>query len=178
VRIVVSTLAAALGISKIPVMQALRRLETEGFVRINPHKDIVVTNPSPQEYRESYLLVASLERLCMREGANKITPRSSSNSGGTEATHRPGPTVSPPLLERGSASEDAPDPPESLGSGRVLPHDRQRPTRGFAKEALEEHEAFLRALEARAFVRAAKILERHHLSSLKRLDETLRTLTR
>jgi len=88
VRIVVSTLAAALGISKIPVMQALRRLETEGFVRINPHKDIVVTNSSPQEYRESYLLVASLERLCMREGANKITPRSSSNSGVTEATHR------------------------------------------------------------------------------------------
>ena len=39
-RIVVSTLAAASGVSRIPVMQALRRLETEGFVRITPHNDL------------------------------------------------------------------------------------------------------------------------------------------
>ena len=51
-RIVASAVAQAAGISRIPVMQALRRLESEGFVRINPHKDVVVAGLSPEEFRE------------------------------------------------------------------------------------------------------------------------------
>jgi DNA-binding GntR family transcriptional regulator len=42
-RIVPNSLAAAAGVSRIPVLQALRRLESEGFVRITPHKEVVVT---------------------------------------------------------------------------------------------------------------------------------------
>jgi DNA-binding GntR family transcriptional regulator len=72
-RIVVNSLAAASGVSRIPVMQALRRLQTEGFVRITPHKDVVVTSPSPEEFRERFLLMATLEALCLREAAGEIT---------------------------------------------------------------------------------------------------------
>src|SRR5918992_1955244 len=37
-RIVASAVARAAGTSRIPVLQALRRLETEGVVRIHPHR--------------------------------------------------------------------------------------------------------------------------------------------
>lgn len=190
-RIVVRTLAAASGISKIPIMQALRRLETEGFVRINPHKDIVVTNPSPLEYRERYLLLGTLGGLCAREGAAKIT--------------RPVLKQLRALQGQIIAARDAGDATRAIAADlkfhqflwnlgalsktlQILQNawDQGEYYRmivnvrlgGFAKQALEEHEDLLRALEARAFTRAATILERHHLSSLKRLDETLRTLTR
>ena len=73
-RIVASAVAQSAGVSRIPVMQALRRLESEGFVRINPHKDVVVAGLSPDEFRERFLLMAALEALCLREAAGRITP--------------------------------------------------------------------------------------------------------
>src|SRR5437867_2538845 len=66
-RIVAATVAAAAGISRIPVMQALRRLEADGFVRITPHKDVVVLGWARGEIRERFLLMAALEVLCLRE---------------------------------------------------------------------------------------------------------------
>jgi DNA-binding GntR family transcriptional regulator len=72
-RIVAGAVAQAAGISRIPVLQALRRLESEGFVRINPHRDVVVAGLSPEEFRERFLLMASLEALCLREAAGRIT---------------------------------------------------------------------------------------------------------
>ena len=74
-RIVAGAVAQAAGISRIPVLQALRRLESEGFVRINPHKDVVVAGLSREEFRERFLLMAALEALCLREAAPRITPR-------------------------------------------------------------------------------------------------------
>ena len=73
-RIVASAVARAAGISRIPVLQALRRLESEGFVRINPHRDVVVSGLSPEEFRERFLLMAALEALCLREAHGKIAP--------------------------------------------------------------------------------------------------------
>src|ERR1700693_4142132 len=73
-RIVATVVAQATGVSRVPVMQALRRLEAAGFVRLTPHKDVVVTGLSPAEFRERFLLMAALESLCVRESAGKITP--------------------------------------------------------------------------------------------------------
>ena len=71
-RIVASAVAQSAGVSRIPVMQALRRLESEGFVRINPHKDVVVAGLSPEEFRERFLLMAALEALCLREASGRV----------------------------------------------------------------------------------------------------------
>src|SRR5688572_28705982 len=73
-RIVASAVARAAGISRIPVLQALRRLESEGFVRINPHRDVVVSSLSREEFRERFLLMAALEALCLRWTDGKLTP--------------------------------------------------------------------------------------------------------
>src|SRR5687767_15529481 len=66
-RIVASAVARAAGTSRIPVLQALRRLESEGFVKINPHRDVVVSGRAPEKVRERVLLRATLAALCVRE---------------------------------------------------------------------------------------------------------------
>ena len=73
-RIVTNAIAAESGVSRIPIIQALRRLQSEGFVRITPHKDVVVRRPSAEEFRERFLLMAVLEAFCLRESVGKITP--------------------------------------------------------------------------------------------------------
>ena len=47
-------LAAELGISTTPLREALRRLESEGFVLMPAHRDVVVTPLEPTELRVIY----------------------------------------------------------------------------------------------------------------------------
>jgi DNA-binding GntR family transcriptional regulator len=73
-RSVATAVAQATEVSRIPVMQALLRLEAAGFVRITPHKDVAVTGLSRAEFRERFLLMAAPQGLCVRESAGKIMP--------------------------------------------------------------------------------------------------------
>ena len=184
-RLVVNTLAKASGVSRIPVMQALRRLETEGFVRITPHKDVVVTSPSPVEFRERFLLMAALEVLCLRE---------------VQPTHAPALLVrlraQQAELVRARRANDASRATAADGafhrclweaSGlpqttqllqnlwdrgeyyRIIMHARRG---GFARESLVEHEQILKALEARDIPRACRAIERRRLQAMERLANT------
>ena len=184
-RIVVSSIAAASGVSRIPVMQALRRLETEGFVRITPHKDVIVASPSPEEFRERFLLMAALEVLCLRESAGKITP-----SLLTQLRALQGEMVAARRAQNAAraASLDGrfhllicevsglPQTVQLLRTlfdrgeyYRLIMHARRG---GFAKESLDEHEAILKALEAKDLPGAARAIEHHRLRSMQRLGET------
>jgi len=184
-RIVVQSVAAASGISRIPVMQALRRLESEGFVRITPHKDVVVTTLSPGDFRERFLLMAMLEAFCLRESRGRITPEVLARLRGIQAE------LAAVRQTKNAARASALDSEFHLlmyrCSGltqtlqilqnlfdrgdyyRVIMHARRG---GFAKEALEEHEEILKALEANDMARAAKAVEHHRLRSMRRLEET------
>lgn len=55
-------LASDLGVSRMPVREALRQLEAEGLVRLETHKGAVVARLSTQELRENYEIRARLER--------------------------------------------------------------------------------------------------------------------
>jgi DNA-binding GntR family transcriptional regulator len=55
-------LAKDLGISRMPVREALRQLEAEGLVRLETHKGAVVARLSTHELRECYEMRARLER--------------------------------------------------------------------------------------------------------------------
>jgi DNA-binding GntR family transcriptional regulator len=72
--LIVSRLAEELGVSRITVANALKRLSGEGFVRLEPHKGAVVTRLDPAEVREIYLMRAELEALSARESAARVTP--------------------------------------------------------------------------------------------------------
>jgi DNA-binding GntR family transcriptional regulator len=59
-------LAADLGVSKIPIREALRRLEAEGLVTLLPNRGAVVTPVSPEEAQEIVELRLALESLALR----------------------------------------------------------------------------------------------------------------
>lgn len=67
-------LAAELGISRIPVREALVQLEGEGLVRIVPHKGAVVSEMSIEEISELFMLRGLLEPLLLKKSAPKLTP--------------------------------------------------------------------------------------------------------
>lgn len=184
-RIVAQTIAKSAGISRIPVLQALRRLESEGFVRIAPHKDVVVAGLSPDDFRERFLLMAALESLCIREATGKVTgallrrlrrlqqemtlARKSKNAQRAVAADGEFHAIlwrSSGLIQTVSILQNLWDRGEYY---RIIMHARRR---GFAEESLAEHEEILRALEQKDMAGAAQALERHRLQAMRRLSET------
>ena len=68
-------IASSLGVSRIPVREALRQLEAEGFVVTVPHRGTVVAGLSAEDIEEIYLMRVALEGLAARLAAVKIGPR-------------------------------------------------------------------------------------------------------
>ena len=184
-RIVVASVAAAAGVSRIPVMQALRRLEAEGFVRITPHKDVVVRRLSAVEFRERFLLLAALEALCVREARDRITTETlerlralqkemtASRGAGDVARAVAADGEFHRLLWESSRLRDAVQILRNIWDRdeyyRVIVHARRG---GFTRESIAEHELILRALEARDYEQAACALEHHRMHAMGRLAHT------
>jgi DNA-binding GntR family transcriptional regulator len=184
-RIVTTTVAAAAGISRIPVMQALRRLESDGFVRITPHKDVVVTSLSAGEFRERFLMMAALEALCLREARENITPEligrlralqkemAASRTAGDATRAVAADSEFHRLLWEASGLRQVVQTLQNVWDRgeyyRVIMHARRG---GFARESLAEHELILRALEERDFERAARAIEHHRMHAMGRLAHT------
>jgi DNA-binding GntR family transcriptional regulator len=59
--------AQALGISRIPVREAMRQLATEGFLTIRSNGGATVTSLSPDEVLDLYEMRAVLEGLAFRD---------------------------------------------------------------------------------------------------------------
>jgi len=67
-------IAEDLGVSLVPVREALRMLEGEGFVNINPRRGAFVTDISAEELEELYMIRAELEDLATRRAVPNLTP--------------------------------------------------------------------------------------------------------
>lgn len=67
-------LAEELGISRIPLREALMQLEAEGLVRIVPHKGAIVAELSSEEVEELFDLRALLEPALLRRSASRFLP--------------------------------------------------------------------------------------------------------
>ncbi|MGH2374174.1 MAG: GntR family transcriptional regulator [bacterium] len=63
-----------LGISRMPVREALRKLEAEGFVRLLPNRGAIVRELSVQDIREVYQIRIELEGLAARLAAPRVFP--------------------------------------------------------------------------------------------------------
>lgn len=66
-------LAEALGVSRTPVREALRRLDMEGFVVLVPHRGAHVVSWSPRDLEEIFGLRAVLEGYAARLAALRVT---------------------------------------------------------------------------------------------------------
>lgn len=184
-RLVVNALAAASGVSRIPIMQALRRLETEGFVRITPRKEVAVSTLSPDEFRERFLLMAMLESLCLREASGKLTPsvitrlrrlhaqlRAARKAGDTSRAVAADGEFHQTLWRLSGLPRTVQFLQNLWDRGeyyRIIMHARRG---GFAEESLLEHEEIFRALAKHDLQAATAAIERHRLQAMQRLRET------
>ncbi|RKQ95099.1 DNA-binding GntR family transcriptional regulator [Mycolicibacterium mucogenicum 261Sha1.1M5] len=73
-RLVERTLASELGVSRIPVRDALNILRGEGFVSALPNRGMTVTALSPQDVEELFEVRESLEVLAVRRATERATP--------------------------------------------------------------------------------------------------------
>jgi len=72
-RLSVVDIAAELACSRVPVMEALKRLDAEGFVEIIPQVGCRVARPAPDEVRDFFELFASVEGCVTRLAALRRT---------------------------------------------------------------------------------------------------------
>lgn len=66
-------LADELGVSRIPIREALRQLEAEGLVTFAPHRGAIVSSLSLQEIEEVFELRASIEPDLLRRALPRLT---------------------------------------------------------------------------------------------------------
>ena len=75
-RLVLAELEREIGTSNMPIREALRRLESEGWVKSKPHMGVVVTDISLEEAEENYGLRRILEIIAVKDVCQKISPDS------------------------------------------------------------------------------------------------------
>lgn len=66
-------LASDFGVSRTPVREALRQLQTGGLIEVLPNRGAVVRVPSPWEVREAYEVRAELEGLAATRAVDRIS---------------------------------------------------------------------------------------------------------
>ncbi|GAB4303413.1 MAG: GntR family transcriptional regulator [Desulfuromonadia bacterium] len=68
-------LAARFGISRTPIREAFRQLESEGYLTVIPRKGAVVATFSPKDIEEFYEIKSILEGYAARKATPHLTPR-------------------------------------------------------------------------------------------------------
>ena len=72
-KIIMSDVAKRFGLSEIPVREAIRRLESDGFVEFTPHIGAIVSKMDEKEVVEIYLIRIELEALATRLAVPHVT---------------------------------------------------------------------------------------------------------
>lgn len=72
-RLYEAAIAQALGVSRNPVREAVRRLQQDGLLEVRPHYGIYVTSIPPEEIEDVYHIRAALEATAARLAAERMT---------------------------------------------------------------------------------------------------------
>ena len=73
-RLFEEQLAASLKVSRVPLREALRRLEAEGYVTFLPNEGVAVSKPTVEEVGEYYSIASVLEGLAARLAVARAEP--------------------------------------------------------------------------------------------------------
>lgn len=71
-RLDTDQLATTLNVSRMPVREAIKRLQVEGFVDVKPHKEVTVAIVTIEQMRDVFSIRSVLEGLAAREAALRI----------------------------------------------------------------------------------------------------------
>ena len=152
-RVPEQLLCARFGVSRTPLREALKVLGSEGLLTLLPHRGAIVAKVTPREIEELFPIMGALEALagelaCRRATAEEIAgirdlharmTEHFAAAGNSELTH-----LYAQLMVR---------------IRRVRFIARMSPARW--REAVEDHEAIVEALEARDGARLAAVLRAH-----------------
>ncbi|UOQ94886.1 GntR family transcriptional regulator [Halobacillus shinanisalinarum] len=72
-RLIQSELAESLDVSRMPIREALRKLESEGLVKLEPHRGAIVKPMNIEDIKEIYQLRANLEKLAVELSVPDLT---------------------------------------------------------------------------------------------------------
>lgn len=67
-----TSLAAEYGVSRTPIREVLRQLETIGLAHSRPHRGAIVANLTPRQLDETFVVMAELEALSARLCATSL----------------------------------------------------------------------------------------------------------
>ncbi|RJQ08634.1 MAG: GntR family transcriptional regulator [Bacillota bacterium] len=85
-RLIQADLAAALGVSRIPVREALHRLAEEGLVVYHPRRGALVRRPDVREVHEAFETVKIIQRAAMELAVERVTDAAIADLERTHAT--------------------------------------------------------------------------------------------
>src|ERR1017187_6467105 len=71
-RIKADEIAQQLGLSRMPVREAIRQLDSEGLLTIRPNRGAVVTTLDPEEVLELFQMRSVLEGLAVRRAVERF----------------------------------------------------------------------------------------------------------
>jgi len=74
-RVPEQEVAENFGISRTPIREAFRQLESEGFITVTPRKGAVVSPITDRDVSEFYAIKSLLEGYAARTACSKLTPR-------------------------------------------------------------------------------------------------------
>ncbi|KAB2330434.1 GntR family transcriptional regulator [Cytobacillus depressus] len=72
-RLKQSELADKMGVSRMPIREAFRKLESEGLIILEPHKGAVVKSIKLEDIEEIYALRAELEKMAVYQSVEWLT---------------------------------------------------------------------------------------------------------
>jgi DNA-binding GntR family transcriptional regulator len=73
-RLSEDTLTASLHVGRVVLREALRSLETEGYVTFLPNNEVAVSKPTPEDVQDYYTIASVLEGLAARLAVAKAQP--------------------------------------------------------------------------------------------------------
>jgi DNA-binding GntR family transcriptional regulator len=67
-------LMASVGVGRVPLREALRRLEADGYLTFLPNEQVVVSKPTVEEIQDYYTIASVLEGLAARLAVERVRP--------------------------------------------------------------------------------------------------------
>jgi len=176
-RLTLDALAHSLGVSRTPVINALKRLTQEQYIAWMPRHGIYVREFSSHELAELYEIRAVLEGLSIRLGAQRITDGELAELASMLPSTPPRETAAAlrryvevdrrfhwRLVELSGSDQLA----RTMKTVSLLIFSYQEGLARSIADSVREHHEILRALRRRDAERCERLMRRHHELSMER----------